>query len=250
MSYAEIKALATGNPYIKEKMDLDTQVAKLKLIKSSFMSQKYELEDRVIKYYPRQIKEHKERIKGYDKDMEVLAQYPKIEDKFYPMTIDGLGYYTKEKAGKALIERCKAMTTPDEIVIGDYRGFSMSLSFDKFSSEYNLTLKNALSYKIALGSDIYGNIQRIDNALESIKAKQDVCKQNLAELEKQFETAKVECKKEFPQETELAEKSARLAELDTLLNMDKPEHEMVDGEIDEQEVSEEKRVKKEYVIER
>jgi N12 class adenine-specific DNA methylase len=250
LSYAEIKALATGNPYIKEKMNLDTQVAKLKLIKSSFMSQKYELEDRVIKYYPRQIKEHRERIKGYDKDMKVLSQYPKMEDKFHPMTIDGLGYYTKEKAGKALIERCKAMTTPDEISIGDYRGFSMSLSFDKFSSEYNLTLKNALSYKIALGSNVYGNIQRIDNALESMQQKQDVCKQNLAELEKQFETAKVECKKEFPQETELAEKSTRLAELDTLLNMDKPEHEMIDGDLEVDEISEERQTKREYEMER
>jgi hypothetical protein len=138
------------------------------------------------------------------------------------------------------------MTTPDEIPIGEYRGFSMSLSFDKFSSEYNLTLKNALSYKIALGGDVYGNIQRIDNALEGMQPKQEVCKQNLAELEKQFETAKVECKKGFPQEAELEEKSARLATLDALLNMDKPEHEMVDGEIDEQEVSDEKKVKKEH----
>ena len=124
----------------------------------------------------------------------------------------------------------------------------MSLSFDKFSSEYNLTLKNSLSYKIALGGDIYGNIQRIDNALEGMQPKQDVCKQNLAELEKQFETAKVECKKEFPQEAELTEKATRLAELDTLLNMDKPEREVVDGDFEVDEISEERQQKKEVAM--
>ena len=121
LSYAEIKALATGNPYIKEKMDLDTQVAKLKLIKSSFMSQKYELEDKVIKEYPRDIANLTERIKGIESDIELAAQYPKQEDKFYPMTIDGLTYFEKEQAGTALIERCKKMTAPDAVPIGDYR---------------------------------------------------------------------------------------------------------------------------------
>lgn len=221
LSYAEIKALATGNPYIKEKMELDTDVAKLKLLKSSFMSQKYELEDKVIKHYPQEIQRLSEMISGDSKDIEVVKQHPKVDDKFQPMTIDGLGYCEKETAGKALIERCKAMTSPDPVVVGEYRGFTMILSIDTFQKEHKMTLQNTRSYSISLGADVYGNIQRIDNALENIPKLKAESEQKLEETKEQFEIAKVESQKEFPREQELSEKLTRLAALDALLNMDK-----------------------------
>ena len=237
LSYAEIKALATGNPYIKEKMDLDTQVAKLKLIKSSFMSQKYELEDKVIKEYPRTIADLTERIKGFEGDIAITQKYPKQEDKFYPMTIDGLPYTDKEKAGTALLERCKKMTSPEPTPIGDYRGFSMDLSFDTTTKVFYVSLKGHLSHKVELGTDVFGNLQRLDNALEGLPKRLEIIKDNLEETKKQFETAKIESQKEFPQEAELQAKIERLAEVDALLNMDKKDHEGADlGEPDENEI--------------
>lgn len=229
LSYAEIKALATGNPHIKEKMELDTEVAKLKLLKSSFTSQIYELEDKVIKYYPKEIKRLTEQIEGAGKDIEIVKQYPKIEDKFHMMTIDGLGYYEKEKAGNTLIERCKKMTSPDPVVIGEYRGFTMILSIDTFSNQHKLTLQNSRSYTISLGTDVFGNIQRIDNALSSIENLKTECEQKLTETKKQYEVAKVESKKEFPKEQELSEKLKRLAALDALLSLDKHETQIIDA---------------------
>ncbi len=241
LSYAEIKALATGNPHIKEKMDLDTQVAKLKLIKSSFMSQKYELEDKVIKYYPEQIAILTGRIKGYESDIDIAKQHPKLEESFNPMTIDGLSYSDKEKAGKALLERCKKMTAPEPVCIGDYRGFSMDLSFDTYSKVFHITLKGNLSHKVELGTDVFGNIQRLDNALEGLPKKLEVVKEGLEETKKQFEVAKVEMQKDFPQEEELQAKIARLAEVDALLNMDKKDREGAElGEPDENEVPQKK----------
>ena len=241
LSYAEIKALTTGNPFIKEKMDLDTQVAKLKLIKSSFLSQKYDLEDKVLKKYPREIANLTERIKGFEGDISIVQKYPKKEDVFYPMTIDGLVYSDKEEAGAALLERCKKMTSPDPTPIGDYRGFSMDLSFDMSSKVFYLTLKGFLSHKVELGTDVFGNIQRLDNALEGLPKKLETAKGNLEETKKQFETAKEESQKEFPQEAELQEKIKRLAEVDALLNMDKKEHEGADlGEPDESEIPQKK----------
>ncbi|MBQ7574888.1 MAG: DEAD/DEAH box helicase family protein [Clostridia bacterium] len=241
LSYAEIKALTTGNPYIKEKMDLDTQVSKLKLIKSSFMSQKYDLEDKVIKKYPREIADLTERIKGFEGDISIVQRYPKKEDVFYPMTIDGLAYTDKEKAGNALLERCKKMTSPEPTHIGDYRGFSMELSFDTFTKVFHISLKGYLSHKVELGSDVYGNLQRIDNVLEGLNKRLEITKQNLIETEQEFEIAKGELQKEFPQETELQEKIKRLAEVDALLNMDKNDHEgAVLGEPDEAEIPQKK----------
>ena len=232
LSYAEIKALATGNPHIKEKMDLDTQVAKLKLIKASFMSQKYELEDKVIKYYPKKIAELTEHIKGFETDIAIVAQHPKMEDKFYPMTIDGLAYYEKDKAGEALIERCRLQKSPEATPIGDYRGFSMELSFEY--SKFYVTLKGTLSHKVELGADVFGNIQRLDNALEGLPKRLEATRENLEETKRQFEMAKVESQKEFPQEAELQAKLERLAVVDALLNMDKHEREGADlGEPDE-----------------
>ena len=241
LSYAEIKALTTGNPYIKEKMDLDTQVAKLKLIKSSFMSQKYELEDKVIKEYPRTIADLTERIKGFEGDIAIAQKYPKQEDVFYPMTIDGLPYTDKEKAGTALLERCKKMTSPEPTPIGDYRGFSMDLSFDTTTKVFYVSLKGHLSHKVELGTDVFGNLQRLDNALEGLPKRLEVVKDNLEETKKQFELAKVESQKEFPQEAELQEKIKRLAEVEVLLDMDKKDKDGADlGEPEDNEIPQKK----------
>lgn len=228
LSYAEIKALATGNPHIKEKMELDTEVAKLKLLKSSFMNEIYELEDKVIKFYPQEIQRLTEQIAGAGKDIEVVNQNPKPEDGFNTMTIDGLGYFEKDKAGAALIERCKTMTSTDPAVIGEYRGFTMILSFDSYYKTHKMTLQNSRSYTIELGTDVFGNIQRIDNALAYIPKLKEECEQKLTETKKQFEIAKVESKKEFPREAELEEKQKRLAELDAMLNIDKKNKEVMD----------------------
>ena len=235
LSYAEIKALATGNPYIKEKMDLDTQVAKLKLVKSAFLSQKYELEDKAIKEYPQTIAAISAKIKGYESDMQIAAQHPKTEDKFNPMTIDGLSYFEKDKAGEALIECCKKITTPDPVAIGDYRGFSMELSFDSFYKKFYITLVGELRHKAEIGASVTGNFQRIDNLIDKFSERCEEAKVNLERTKEQLEGAKIESKKEFPQEAELAEKLERLAALNALLNMDKREHEGVDmGEPDEE----------------
>ncbi len=234
LSYAEIKALATGNPHIKEKMELDTEVAKLKLVKQSFMSQIYELEDKVIKYYPQKISEHKAHIKGLEKDIETAKNHPKKEDEFNTMTIDGMGYFEKEKAGNALIERCKKLTSEKPVTIGDYRGFSMILSFEY--QKFYCTLKGDISHKVELGADVFGNIQRLDNALEKLPETLENVKIKLTDTQKDFETAKVESKREFPQEAELKEKIERLSKLDALLDMDKKDSQVLDtGEEQENE---------------
>lgn len=239
LSYAEIKALATGNPHIKEKMELDTEIAKLKLLKSSFMSEIYDLENKVIKFYPQEIQKLTEQIAGAEKDIDEVNQHPKHEDKFNAMTIDGLDYYEKDKAGMALIERCKTMTSANPAVIGEYRGFKMILSFDSLYKTHKLTLQNSRSYTIDLGTDVFGNIQRIDNALASIPKLKTECEQKLTETKKQFELAKVESKKEFPHETELITKMERVAMLDALLNIDDKNKEVLDipDEIPQQERS-------------
>lgn len=237
LSYAEIKALATGNPHIKEKMELDTEVSKLKLIKSSFQNEKYALEDRVLKYYPKKIAELNQNIQGYEKDIVVAKQHPKQEDKFNTMTIGGFGYFDKKKAGEALIERCKKLTDIEPVTIGDYRGFTMMVFIDSISKSIYLELKNEISYKVELGADAFGNIQRLDNAIDGIPGRLEVAKDNLADTKKQYEAAKIECKKDFPQEQELKEKLERLAALDALLNMDKKGNEgVVMGEPDEAEL--------------
>lgn len=178
LSYAEIKALATGNPHIKEKMELDTEIAKLKLLKSNFMSEIYDLENKVINFYPKEIQRLTEQIAGAEKDINVVKQHPKQEDTFNTMTIDGVGYYEKDKAGAALIERCKTMTSTDPTIIGEYRGFKMILSFDSLYKMHRLTLQNSRSYTLEIGTDVFGNIQRIDNALASIPKLKKDCRAN------------------------------------------------------------------------
>lgn len=241
LSFAEIKALSTGNPHIKEKMELDMEVSKLKLIKSSFMSQIYDLEDKVVKFYPKQIAEIAARIKGLEKDIETVKQYPKAEDKFNTMTIDGFGYFEKEKAGNALIERCKKMTSEEPVNIGDYRGFSMELSFDSFQKSFYVTLVGSLSHKVELGTDVFGNIQRIDNALDGFEKRLETEKEKLANTNTQYETAKVEAKRAFPQEAELQEKTKRLAAVEALLKMDKKDDNVIDTDVSDAEVPQQKR---------
>lgn len=247
LSFAEIKALSTGNPHIKEKMELDMEVSKLKLIKSSFMSQIYDLEDKVVKFYPKQIAEIAARIKGLEKDIETVKQYPKAEDKFNTMTIDGFGYFEKEKAGNALIERCKKMTSEEPVNIGDYRGFSMELSFDSFQKLFYVTLVGCLSHKVELGIDVFGNIQRIDNALDGFEKRLEFEKEKLANTNTQYETAKVEAKRAFPQEAELQEKTKRLAAVEALLKMDKKDDNVIDTDVSDAEVPQKKR---EYAMSR
>ena len=181
------------------------------------------------------------RIKGYEADIAVAQQYPKVEDKFNTMTIDGFGYFEKEKAGNALIERCKKMTSEEPVLVGDYRGFNMELSFDTMSKVFHVTLKNSLSYKIELGTDVFGNIQRLDNAIDGLPKKLDDVKEKLEDTKQQFETAKVESKRTFPKEDELTEKLSRLAAVDALLNMDKKERDDVDIDASDVEVPHKKR---------
>ena len=237
LSYAEIKALSAGNPYIKEKMELDTEVAKLKMVKSSFQNEKYDLEDKVLKYYPNRIAFLTQTIQALKVDTEVVKQHPKVEDVFNPLTIDGVTYTDKKQAGEALIERCKKLTSVDDVHIGEYRGFQLYAKIYTISKTINIEIKNELSYSIEVGADTFGNIQKLDNVLARIEPRIEENELALEETKKQFEVAKVESQKEFPQEAELKEKLERLATLDALLNMDKKGNDkVIMGEPDEAEL--------------
>lgn len=234
LSYAEIKMLATGNPYIKEKMDLDIQVQKLRLLKSNYLSEKYALEDKIIKFYPKEITRRTETIEGLRADIDTVKQHPKSsDDTFIGMEIKGVSFVEKQDAGQAIIDACQQMNSPDPIPLGSYRGFQMELSFDTVERTYKVALKGKLRYNVTLGSDLYGNITRLDNALEGLEKRLDTAVAELENTKKQFDTAKVEVTKPFAQEDELKSKTARLDELNILLNMDKPENEIVGGEPDE-----------------
>ena len=224
LSYAEIKMLATGNPYIKEKMDLDIQVQKLKLLKSNFLSEKYALEDKVIKFYPQQIAYLKSRVEGLTKDFKTAKQHPKpIDEQPLGMTVLSVSYSEKAEAGQAIINACKLMRSPEPIVLGKYRGFNMNLLFDTINRNYVLRLKGIVSRDVELGSDASGNILRIDNSIERLEKELISTKNNLENTQKQFETAKQEIKKPFAREKELKTMLARLEELNILLNMDSKE---------------------------
>ena len=236
LSYAEIKMLATGNPYIKEKMDLDIQVQKLKMLKSNFLSEKYGLEDKVIKFYPQQIAYLKSRVEGLTKDVETAKLHPKpIDEQPLGMTVSGVSYSEKAEAGQAIINACKSMNNPDAIPLGEYRGFQMELYFDTVQRNYVVKLKGETSRDVPLGDDSHGNIVRIDNGIERFEEALADTKNSLENTEKQFETAKQEIEKPFAKEEELRAKTARLDELNILLNMDKKENEIVGGEPDEGE---------------
>lgn len=236
LSYAEIKMLATGNPYIKEKMDLDIQVQKLKLLKSNFLSEKYALEDKIIKYYPQRITALENRIEGLKQDVETAKQHPNpTDDRFVGMEVKGVFYSEKAEAGKAIIEACKQMNSPDPISLGKYRGLDTELLFNSTERTYEVKLKGATSRNITLGDDAYGNITRLDNGIEKFAESLTFAENELENTQNQFEIAKKEVQKPFAQEEDLKAKLSRLDELNILLNMDKTENEIVGGEPDESE---------------
>lgn len=244
LSYAEIKALAAGNPLIIEKTELDTQVAKLKLLKQTHLSNIYAMEDKVIQYYPNEIKRLEIRVQNIEDDIEHLNDNTDNTENFQGMIIDEKKILEKKEAGQKIINMCKSMTCKEPIEIGVYKGFKMILSFDTFDRTFHLDLKNKLSYNLALGSDLLGNITRIDNTLGNIKNKLEKSKNDLAETRKQFENAKLETQRPFPQEEELKQKSKRLDELNIQLNLNKTDKEIIDDGLDIPENSENK--SKEY----
>ena len=242
LSYAEIKALASGNPMIKEKMDLDIEVSKLKLLKANHLSQKYALEDAISKGFPKQIAETQARIAGYGADIATVKgnTHPNA-DGFSPLTLAGVTHADKKEAGAALLTMCQAMLSPEATQIGSYRGLTLELAFDTFAREYRLTMIGQLRHTVTLGTDVFGNLQRMDNALEGLPIKEQTCREQLSNLQTQLETAKAEVQKPFPREEELTTKTARLEELNTLLNLDHKESEIVDAEPDEDQRPPERR---------
>ena len=231
LSYAEIKALASGNPMIKEKMDLDIEVSKLKLLKSNHLSQRYALEDAISKTFPKNIAEARERISGYEADIVAVKEntHPN-EDGFSPLTLAGVTHAEKKEAGAALLTMCQNMLSPEAAQIGSYRGLTLELEFHSFSQEYRLTMIGQLRHTVTLGTDVFGNLQRMDNALEGLPIKEQACREQLSNLQTQLETAKAEVQKPFPREVELNTKTARLEELNALLNMDNKAPEPVQEE--------------------
>ena len=242
LSYAEIKALASGNPMIKEKMDLDIEVSKLKLLKANHLSQKYALEDAISKGFPKQIAETQARIAGYGADIAAVKENTHPNgDGFSPLTLAGVTHADKKEAGAALLTMCQTMLSPEATQIGSYRGLTLELAFDTFAREYRLTMIGQLRHTVTLGTDVFGNLQRMDNALEGLPIKEQACREQLSNLQTQLETAKVEVQKPFPREAELNTKTARLEELNTLLNLDHKEPEIVDAEPDEDQRPPERR---------
>ena len=220
LSYAEIKALCAGNPLIKEKMDLDIDVARLKVLKADHQSQQYRMEDKLLKYFPAEIERQTGYIRGFEADIQTVTAHPQIAEGFCGMEILGKHYTEKEDAGEMILAACKEMKTTEPIPLGSYRGFQMELSFDSFRHDFDITLKGAVSHRVSLGTDARGNIIRLDNALSSIPEKLEKAHEQLTNLQNQQEATRAELGKPFPQEAELAEKSARLAELDAALNME------------------------------
>ena len=231
LSYAEIKMLATGNPYIKEKMDLDIQVQKLQMIKAGFLSEKYDLEDKIIKYYPEKIAFYTGLIDGLKQDIEVAKKHPRsTDDTFVGMEIQGAFFDDKAKAGQAILDACKSMKSSNAFQLGSYRGFNMEMYFDTVGREYGIRLKGRVAHDVKLGVDVHGNITRLDNALDGMEKRLERAVSDLENIQKQFETAKVEVQKPFAQEEELRTKTARLNELNALLDVDKRDNEFVGGE--------------------
>ena len=220
LSFAEIKALCAGDPRIKERMDLDVDVARLKLMKADHQSKQYRLEDQLLKTFPEEIEKNKGFIAGLEADMKTLAEHPHPEDGFAGMEVRGDTLTDKENAGAALLDACKEVKGTDPVPVGSYRGFAMSVSFDAFRQEYMLLLKGEMTHRTALGTDPRGNLTRIDNALAQMPQRLEAVKNQLDNLYQQQAAAKAEVGKPFPQEQELRDKSARLAELDVLLNID------------------------------
>ncbi len=225
LSYAEIKALCAGNPLIKEKMDLDVQVAKLKVLKADHQSQKFRLQDKLLTKFPADIRETNAYIAGVKADAQLAAAHPQVQEGFCGMTIKGVTYDEKKTAGERLVLACSELPNAEEKVIGSYRGFELSLRFDTFRSEYQAILKGQRKYTVPLGTDPLGNIIRLDNSLNNFPERINSAENELATLHQQQAAAQIEVEKPFPQEEELAEKSARLAELNAQLDVDEKSHE-------------------------
>jgi hypothetical protein len=241
LSYAEIKALCAGNPHIKEKMELDIEVARIRLLKADHQSQHYRLEDNLLKKFPEQITAVTARIAGIEKDIAAYAAEKEkcteittvngaasVTVKFPGMTVDGVVYAEKEPAAKALLEACKGVTDKTDKPIGEYMGFKLALRYDSFTKQMQLLLRGAMTYVTDLGTDTFGNITRVNNALEKLPERLDGAKSQLTDIQNQVEAAKSELEKPFPQEAELQEKEARLALLNADLNIDG------DGDLDVQ----------------
>ena len=220
LSYAEIKALCAGDPRIREKMDLDVDVAKLRLLKADHQTKHFKLEDQLLKYFPQEIEKHKGYIDGFQKDLQTLSQHPLPEEDFVGMEVKGDHLIDKDNAGAAILEACKSLKGSKEEEIGSYRGFSMHLMYDSFSNQFILTLRGEMSHRVELGTDAKGNLTRIENALNNIPKRLATVEAQLDALVQQQSIAEVEVTKPFPQEEELKTKSARLAELDACLNID------------------------------
>lgn len=238
LSYAEIKALATGNPLIKERMDLEMDVSKLKMLKASHLSQRYALEDSLLKVYPQQIKRLEERIEGYKADIGTAERTAPPDKDAFAMTVSEQGFMDKAKAGEAILAATKKLTSPTAVPLGSYRGFPTELSFDAVSRNFHLTLVGSLKHDVELGGDALGNITRIDNVLERLPSKLNDCKDRLENTHTQQQSAQADVDKPFPQEGELEEKSKRLAELDALLNMDEKDDTLLEDGIDDPDKSE------------
>ena len=233
LSYSEIKALATGNPLIIEKCNLDMEVGKLNMLKASYLSQKYALEDMVLKKYPEAITRLTERIAGYEQDVQLAAAHPKPQEGFVGITILDQPYADKEAAGKAILDVCTKMTGSDAVFLGQYRGFSLVLSYDGPSNEYRMTMKGTLSHTAVLGADVFGNLTRMDNVIDGLSGKLEAVHAELADTQVQLENARTELAAPFAREAELAEKTARLKELNILLNMDQKDKSLIDDVPDE-----------------
>ena len=229
LSYSEIKALATGNPLIIEKCNLDMEVGKLNMLKASYLSQKYALEELVLRKYPAEITRLTERIAGYEQDVQLAAAHPKPKEGFAGITILDQTYADKEAAGKAILDVCSKMTGSDAVFLGQYRGFSITLSYDGTSNEYRMTMKGTLSHTAVLGADVFGNLTRMDNVVDSLSGKLDGVRSELADTQVQLENARAELAAPFAREAELAEKAARLKELNILLNMDEKDKSLIDA---------------------
>lgn len=241
LSYAEIKALATGNPHIKEKMDLDIQVSRLQLLKQSFLNQKYEMEDKVAKYFPEKIRQQELLIRQYEEDIRQVKAHTPTDREAFPVMQIGEHFYTEKKeAGQAIIDACKAMKSPEPVPLGSYRGLSMELSYSSVSQEFVIALHGKGTYKVPLGTDIYGNITRLDNKMNELPDNLSRSREQLETAKSQLETAKAEAQKEFPQEQELAEKVARLGELNVLLDMDKKDRVVMEEEPETEEIEPER----------
>ena len=221
LSYAEIKALCAGDPRIREKMDLDVQVAKLKVLRGAFQNQKYRLEDKLLKTFPEEIQKQKTRIAALQQDSQIAAAHPQDKENFCGMTIKGMVYDDKKAAGERLLLARQEMPNADMMLLGTYRGFELNIRFDSFKNEHQAVLRAELSYPVSLGDDARGNITRLDNAIDNFADRIADAENALQNLEQQKQAAEVEVAKPFAQEEELAEKSARLAELNTLLNIDR-----------------------------